>query len=339
MIIGVNLNHDYAYSIISDNNVYLREMERYSRVRHHWNRDSYTLMILDELSINELKNVHAIYLNSPNMNQIEEKGGILSSHSRDYIYSGEYLTANHPNGIAYGKLEVEGIEIPCAWVSHYHAHAASTFYSSGYSDTDVFCLDGGGDWGFGGWFYGQNRKLNLSQQFMSCELGLSYHSFSKKIFNATKGFYESKAMALAGFGKKKNSTHRFLNKDTTWQTELDTVISVHDIAQFQFDFEQGILDLINKHKKHEYLCCAGGCFLNVSLNKQLADSKIYKGIHIPPYAPDMGTAIGCAIYGCLDNKIDIPVESLQNPYLGDYIHVSVTEIKRIIEQNGDSIYS
>ncbi|MEP1033625.1 carbamoyltransferase N-terminal domain-containing protein [Ekhidna sp.] len=337
MIIGVNLNHDYAYCIISNNYVYLREMERHSRLRHHWNKESYTLTILDDLSINELKQFDSIYLNSPNMNQIEEKGGILSSHSRDYVYSGEYLTANHPTGIVYGKLEVEGIVIPCAWVSHYHAHAASTFYSSGYSETDVLCLDGGGDWGFGGWFYGLNQTLNLSHQFLNCELGLSYHSFSKKVFNATKGFYESKAMALAGFGNKKNSTNQFLNKDTKWQSELDTIISVHDIAQFQFDFEQGVLDLINKHKKHDYLCCAGGCFLNVSLNKQLAESNIYKGIHIPPYAPDMGTAIGCAIYGCLDHKIDIPVKDLQNPYIGDNICASIADLKCVIEQKGDSV--
>lgn len=337
MILGLNLNHDYSYCLFDGDYVYLKEMERFSRVRHHWTDESKTLAILDELPLSELKKVKAIYLNSPCMDQVEEKGGLLSSANREYIYTGDYLHENDHDNLAYGKLKVEGIEIDCAWVSHYHAHAASTYYASPFEQADILCLDGGGDFGYGGWFYGEHESLKVKRPYLDCQLGLSYHTLSKEVFGVKKGFYESKVMALAGFGEKIKSPHRFLKSDSSLDESFTTEpISVHDIAQFQDDFEQGVMKLIGKDKRHDYLCCAGGCFLNVSLNRKLAQSGLYKGIFIPAFAPDMGTAVGCAMFACLDHGIKMPkLESLQSPYLGTELRVTAQGIQNIIEKKGD----
>ncbi|MBL6445760.1 hypothetical protein JMN32_05535 [Fulvivirga sp. 29W222] len=338
MILGVNLNHDYAYCKIDGDNIYLLEMERHSRIRHHWNKESYTLAILDDLSVEELKNTETIYLNSPNMDQIEEKGGNLSSLKREYHYRGDYLTLDNNSGLSHGKLEVEGIEIDCTWVSHYHAHAASSFFTSSYDQADILCIDGGGDFGLGAWFYGDKTAINLKSRYLDCQLGLSYHEFSKNVFNVQgRGFYESKVMALAGFGKREKSANKFLKADSTLNDmSAYNKISVHDIAQFQHDFEQGIVDLILKDKKNDYLCCAGGCFLNVSLNRELVERGLYKGIWIPPYTSDMGIAIGCALYAYIDCKGELPPSTLlKNPYLGDHLSVSLEKIKSIIEKSGE----
>ena len=86
------------------------------------------------------------------------------------------------------------------------------------------------------------------------------------------------------------------------------------------------------------MCCAGGCFLNVSLNRLIAESNIYKGVFIPPYTADMGTAIGCAIYACIDLKIKLPSKKiLETAFLGDNISVSAIELQEIIMNSGDEV--
>lgn len=342
MILGINLNHDYAYCVIDENGVYVREAERISRIRHHWNLTSYTLSILDDFTINELKKIKAIYLNSPRIEDTIKSKGDLSSSKRKYTYIGNFIEQENSKGIAYGKILVEGIEIFAAWVSHYHAHAASSFWVSPYENADILCLDGGGDFGYGAWLNGNQNSISLSERYLNIQFGLSYHFFSHKVYKTNDGFFESKVMAIASYGNKELSKTSYLNPDSTLngnEINKNTSISLHDIAEFQFQFEKGILELIKqKNTKRDYFCCAGGCFLNVGLNQKIAESGIYKSVFVPPYTADMGTAVGCALFAHIELLGNLPNKNLlQSAFLGDNISVSLFELKNLIEKNGDNV--
>lgn len=336
MIIGINLNHDYAYCSIEKGTIYVREIERISRIRHHWNETSFTLSLLDDFSVEKLQEIEAIFINSPRVFDIRDKNGNLSSPKRKYTYVGDYPNVGDKKGISYGKIITENIEIKAAWVSHYHAHSASAYFTSPYENADIICLDGGGDFGYRGWFNAKKYSIALSNRYLDNELGLSYHFFSHKVYNKNNGFFESKVMALASYGKKEFSETQYLKDDTTLDLDSNnTKISIHDIAKFQHQFEKGVLDLVKEgNKTSENLCCVGGCFLNVGLNRILAESQIYKNIFIPPYPSDMGTAIGCALYACIDLKKQFP-NNLNSAFLGDEISVSLSDLKKLIADYGD----
>ncbi|MCB0595365.1 MAG: hypothetical protein H6557_28545 [Lewinellaceae bacterium] len=341
MIIGVNLNHDYAYCVIDNDRVYLREVERVSRLRYHFNETSTTLSLLDDFSKKELQQVKAIYMASPRIFGIERKNGDLSSVKREYYYVGEYPNKyNYERTTTYGKILVEGLEIPAAWVVHHNAHAASTFWPSPYKKADIMILDGGGDIGYGAWFTGDHYDISVKERYIKVMLGLSYTNFSQKVYHANQGMYESKVMAIASYGNKDLSQWQYL-KDGHYGNGLtpfpDEKISIHDIARFQYDFEQEALKLARRGKTdNEYLCCAGGCFLNVGLNRAIADSGLYKGVFVPPYTGDMGIPIGCALFACKDLGEPMPSrERLRTPFLGDKIEISLSELESLIYQAGD----
>ena len=330
MVIGINLNHDYAFCTVHKNEIFLNEIERTSRIRHHATKDVHNLTLLDNFSIKELVQVKAIYLNSPMMRKIMLQGGDLSSTKRSYKYIGKYVAKNNSLGLAYGKLLIEDIEIPAAWVSHYHAHAASSFWASPFEKADIFCLDGGGDYGEGASFHGNKSDIVLENRFSDAQFGSSYHYFSHRVYGVTQGFYESKVMAIASFGNKIFSHNNFMNRNGGLN-DIDTnkIISVDDIAEFQYQFENGVLNLIaNNKSNNKNLCCAGGCFLNVNLNTVVANSKMYNEIYIPPYTGDMGTAIGCALYAHKDvyNKL-LPKSILNTGFLGYDIDIEINLLK------------
>lgn len=338
MILGINFNHDYAYCLIDKDRVYLREEERKSRLRYHFNETSYTLSILDDFSVEELRQIEAIYMASPRIFFVERKGGDLSSAKREYTYVGEYLRKyGYKQYITYGKILVEGIEIPAAWVLHHYSHAASTFWTSPYEKADVMILDGGGDCGYGAWFTGEYDDIQLHEQYINVMLGLSYTNFSQKVYNVNSGMYESKVMAIASYGNKDLSERQYLKNGNSLSAFPYQKISIHDIARFQYDFEQAALKLAKRGKtENDYLCCAGGCFLNVGLNRAMAESGLYKGIFVPPYTGDMGTSLGCALVACKDlGKAVPPREKLKSPFLGDEMNIGLEDIEKLIYQAGD----
>lgn len=340
MVIGVNFNHDYAICIIDGDNIYLKEAERSSRIRHHWNETSYTLSILDDLSIEQLKQVKAIYLNplSPKIKKNISLKKDLSSKNREYKYIGDYLNIDTPNGISYGKIQVEDILIPAAWVSHYHAHAASSFWASPFEKADIFCLDGGGDYGDGAWLIGEGNTIKLTNQYLNAQFGASYHHFAHRVYKTNKGFYESKVMAIASYGNRELCSNSHLNKYGYLNNISDnSIITVHDIADFQYQFEQGVLSMLkNAQRQNKYLCCAGGSFLNVSLNRVIAESGLYEGVYVPPYTSDMGTALGCALFALLNTENRLPAKKdIDTAFLGLDLEINLDNLCQIIRDYGD----
>lgn len=338
MLIGVNLSHDYAHCVLHDGRLTLIEEERRSRKRYHWDDSSYTLACLDRYGHDELSRVDAVYLNSPHVADVARRGGDLSSPQRNYSYDGEYPGLDPNAAIAPGELLVEGLRIPAAWVSHYHAHAMSAYWASSFPEADVLCLDGGGDYGEGAIFTGNERAITLVRRLMDVQIGSSYHHFSLRVFGAEHGFYESKVMAIAGYGRAELSDTGFLSRRGTLNA-IDPAVrpSVHDVAEFQLRFEEEVLGLLaSMDRSSDALCLAGGCFYNVKLNARIAGSGLYRRIFVPPHAGDMGTAVGAVLLAAQGVGVPLPSrEHAASPFLGDDIVVTRDELRDLVIALGD----
>lgn len=323
MIIGLNLNHDYALCKLTDQELNLIEFERISRIRNHWvEPECYTLALLDQFSEDELASIELICLNSANLKHIQKHEGDLSTVNRSYIYKGLYPSFDNTSLFVKGSILAGRVNIPAIWISHYHAHAASGYFPSGFSEADILCLDGGGDYGYGAWFEGETNHISLQERLMNWNFGFSYNLFSRRQLQKN-GFHEGKIMALAAFGDYRKSKDSIFTKSGLLPNKLKYPVSVHTVAKMQREFEESILDLLkNKENRKPNLVCTGGCFLNVQLNSRIASSGLYESIFIPPFVGDMGTAIGCALIGALYLKRKLPsLDVLQNPFLGENLSV------------------
>lgn len=76
---------------------------------------------------------------------------------------------------------------------------------------------------------------------------------------------------------------------------------IHIAAAVQKKLEEMTLNLVDTHfkdvlKRHGNLCFAGGCALNVAMNRLLVDLPYVKRLWIQPAANDAGTSLGAAVY-------------------------------------------
>lgn len=338
MLVGVNLSHDYAYATLENGEIRLFEYERRSRIRYHWNESSYTLAVLDDLTLEELDAVQAIYFSCPRLNQLVRRSGDLSTPTRTYTYVGTYPDPSANGAVGRGEILVSDLRIPAACVSHYHAHAAAAFWPSPFTDADVFCLDGGGDFGEGAFFHATRGGLELQKRFLDVQLGSSYHHFALRVFGEKRGFFESKVMAMAAFGEARLCEDSYLSSRGRLNHIAPEISpSVHDIADFQEQFTDKVLQLLDgAPRRSPNVACAGGCFYNVLTNLSIAESGLYEQVFIPPHVGDMGTALGCALLAALDHEVPLPdPTSLSSPFLGDEFVVTATGLMELIEQAGD----
>lgn len=337
MLIGVNLSHDYAHCVIDGSSVHLLEEERRSRLRYHWDDTSYTLGALDRYPVEFLREAEAVYLSYPRLSMLERRRGDLSSPSRTYTYIGDYPSPDEAGWIGTGKLLVDGLSIPAALVSHYHAHAASAIWASPFPEADILCLDGGGDFGEGAFLYAEGLELSLAQRYLEVQLGSSYHHFAHRVFGVDKGFFESKVMAMAAYGDASLCENSHLSaRGRLNAIDSGTRPSVHDIAEFQRRFEDGALELLERApRQHDSLCCVGGCFYNVLLNLRIAESGLYRRVFVPPHAGDMGTAFGAALLAASQVGNLPSRDACGSAYLGEGCEATDEDLSAIISAAGD----
>lgn len=87
-------------------------------------------------------------------------------------------------------------------ISHHLAHAASTYYTSGFKKSAILIVDGNGsDLETTSYFEGKNFKINLIKNYKYFGLGALYNIVSSRILQMGTGG-EGKTMGLAPYGKK-----------------------------------------------------------------------------------------------------------------------------------------
>lgn len=274
-----------------------------------------------------------------------------------------------PNLPEWEIREYLGYEGPITFFEHHAAHAASSFYFSGFPEAAVLTVDGVGEWASGTYGYGNGRDLTLFEEVrFPHSLGLLYSTITDYLgFSVNDGEY--KVMGLAPYGAPayikqmaalveagENGQYRlnlkyfdFQNVDRMYSELLPDLFGQpprkerSPMTQFHKDIAKSLQCLLEEiliekanyiHRKtgSENLCMAGGVALNCVANSRILKDGPFKRLFVQPAANDAGGALGAAAlaYYGINNTRSMP--SLKHDYLGP--EYSDDEIQRVIEASG-----
>jgi carbamoyltransferase len=236
----------------------------------------------------------------------------------------------HIRSIIRDRLRYEG---PVHFVDHHYAHAASSFFASGFEESAILTLDGVGEWATMTRGRGAGTKIELTHELRyPHSMGLLYSALTAYLgFRVNSG--EGKVMGLASYG-----TPRF------YDDLMRDVVHVRDDGSFRLNLEyfsffkklvmysekfveqfgparkpeseltsfhedmaaslQKVTETIGlaaARKVHEEtgstnLCIAGGVGLNSVMNGKIMEQLPFKQFFAQPACGDDGGAIGGALY-------------------------------------------
>ena len=221
---------------------------------------------------------------------------------------------------------------PILFTDHHHAHAASAFFPSPFTDAVILTVDGVGEWATTTVSIGKQNHIKLEKEIrFPHSLGLLYSAFTYYLgFKVNSDEY--KVMGLAPYGKplyvdliyehllKVQSDGSFwLNMDYfNYGTGLTMTnhrfsklfgakprLPHEEVQAFHQDvassIQQVIVEVMIKITSHLYqqygvanLCLAGGVALNCVCNAAIRKQSGFKNVWVQPAAGDAGGAIGAA---------------------------------------------
>lgn len=227
--------------------------------------------------------------------------------------------------------EVLGYEGPLEYVGHHHAHAASSFYYSGFPEAAVFTVDGVGEWDTTSYGYGSGGEIDIFEtvQFPD-SLGLLYSALTGYLgFEVNEGEY--KVMGLAPYGRPRHADQvraliesqpggqyrlnsryfEFRSFERMYTEEMVELFGHpprrpktellefhHDLARsLQLVLEEILLEKVrylHEKTRSRNLCMAGGVALNCVANARVLREGPFKRLFVQPAAGDSGGALGAA---------------------------------------------
>ncbi|WP_024519946.1 carbamoyltransferase [Bradyrhizobium sp. Tv2a-2] len=229
-----------------------------------------------------------------------------------------------------------------SFVSHHETHAVSAFAMSGFDQSLIFAIDGGGDFLSGLLAVGSGTEVKQLQAFPEDNsLGLFYLETIRYLGYGL--FDEYKVMGLAPYGdpgpyRKLFEQFYELSAHGGYRVYLDRIgrallrnIEVRrkgmpftqqhrDIsASLQEALERIVFHIIRHHREAtgmKRLCLAGGVAHNCTLNGKLLYSGLFEDIFVQPAAHDAGCALGAALMMSQELGQPAPQERLGEVYWG-----------------------
>src|SRR5579875_280014 len=263
--------------------------------------------------------------------------------------------------------QVLGCDCPLRIVKHHEAHAASSFYFSGFTEAAVFTADGVGEWAtttYGRASLASGIDLLETVKFPD-SLGLLYSALTSYLgFGVNDGEY--KVMGLAPYGRPRfvdrlerlielcpgaqyrlvpeyfdfRSQHRMYSDELCQLLGQPARCADSEILSFHQDVARSIQELLEQVllSKIRYLwkivpldtlCMAGGVALNCVANSAIRKHGPFHRIFVQPAAGDAGGAIGAAALAHASLAGAPPGERLEHVYLGP--QYSEAEVANVID--------
>lgn len=232
------------------------------------------------------------------------------------------------------QLGLSGTFPTVSYVSHHKAHAASSYYASGFSDSLIAVIDGSGEERATTLYKARGLDISeITHQNIPHSLGWLYAAFT-----AYLGFkpYEDDGfvMGLSSYGKftdeytQKVSRIVQIRRDMYEVDPTYTLLGSHTYSEHFSDklvelfgpFRRSFEPITQRHKNIAYavqtkledvvlqsirtalpsaqsnnICLAGGVALNCKMNGKIAASGIVSNLFIQPSSNDSGTALGAAM--------------------------------------------
>ncbi|QAT17008.1 hypothetical protein BU251_04295 [Candidatus Velamenicoccus archaeovorus] len=242
------------------------------------------------------------------------------------------------------------------WIEHHIAHAASSYFLSGFKTAAVLSIDGGGEITSTLIGRAEGAAISKIKEIVAPDsLGNFYSTMTEYLgFEREDGEYKVMGMAPYGDAWKVNLDHILwwnprrrtyrCNDDYVWvprskRARPDKVYSrkmikefgperegdelnvpyIHIAAATQRKLEDTTIRLLETYlaqelKSHGNLCFAGGCALNVSLNRILLKHPLVKNLWVQPSSHDAGGSIGAAAYAAA--QLGDKIAPMEHVYLG-----------------------
>jgi carbamoyltransferase len=332
IVLGINGSHDGSLAIVKDGKLIKAvSAERTHRVKKWAGFTPYDLnYLLDECNI-KLKDIDLVafadlhrQINNLPIKMYQDDVELGDTHG--------YVVGNEVRNLS---VNLMGRYLPGFLIPHQLSHAAASFYTSNFSESWCFTMDGTWDMRANSAIhYGNKNKLS-TEYLPGLALGHFYSKATRYIGLGSPLFKAGSLMGLASYGKPidqiVNRIEYFISKmyfplDTDWETVQktfnDLLAEIYaaagcsyfgempktftstkagmDIsATVQYIFEQTVLDALDKHtdkSKSANLCLSGGSMLNCNSNSLVRDSKMFNNIHHFPACTDDGNSVGAALY-------------------------------------------
>lgn len=288
-------------------------------------------------------------------NSLFNTEGILQTIGslRNTVFQGIFVRAAFPEQrIRSGFSSIDYDDLPeIRYVQHHRAHAASTFYYSGFDDANVVTVDGSGEYDSTVLWRTDGGELERIETFKTPNSIGKFYGLVTRFLGYRMNNGETKIMGMAPYGEENQSIRRGLldlvsygsgEYDVTPLTDtsdpVDTLEETLGFARRQrgetftdehrdlaFEVqrmtEELVLDLVEhnyRRTRERNVAVAGGVFLNCKMNKRIMESEFCDELFIQPAAGDDGLAIGAGIQVAIDEG-HAPPESEDgffSPYLG-----------------------
>ncbi|MEO1971624.1 MAG: carbamoyltransferase C-terminal domain-containing protein, partial [Pirellulaceae bacterium] len=254
---------------------------------------------------------------------------------------------------------------PVVLVDHHAAHAASTYFGSGWDESLVVTIDRSGDRKSTTVSTARNGQIQLVESTgRENSLGLFYSAVTQFLgFESDRDEY--KVMGMSAYGRPVHDFSHVLEITSSgYQFHCDFIRGILDgvpgpskqerlfdafplnlhprvpgtpfqddhfnvAASAQYQLEQAVLQVIKHHVDStgiRRVCLAGGVALNCLLNQKIREADFVDEIYAPPVCSDAGLALGAAyLHGA--NNGDQP-RPLGHAYWGP--EFSDTEIRDVL---------
>lgn len=250
---------------------------------------------------------------------------------------------------------VLGYDGPIDYVGHHQAHAASSFYYSGFAEAAILTVDGVGEWDTTSFGRGSGDQLEILETVeFPHSLGLLYSTITGYLgFEVNEGEY--KVMGLAPYGKPRHVDLirkliinqpggqylldlRYFDFRSFKRMYSDEMVSLFghpprqsrtEILDFHKDLARSLqyvleeilmekLTYLHQTTGMENLCLAGGVALNCVANGRIKREGPFKRMFVQPAAGDSGGALGAAAiaYKRRANGKAESLSPLRHAYLG-----------------------
>ena len=388
LIIGISITHDGTICVLKDGvNVFSIAEERLNRIKGYI---GFPFLGLDYILKNKIVNPEEVKMISISTSIFKKEyreifAFQLTKEKSYYDFQNEKKPKNFfINDKSYKKIKNDeqaklffenkikslfihhGIDVKIDYVDHHLSHISSAVYTSGFSKTLAFSMDGEGDMRSASVYHYDGEKLNfLSSTDNSNSLGYLYSEVTLRSgFKMSR--HEGKITGLAAYGKydKKNikklvkltngkilyrspRTNSILKKffrrmyrligvefKLPYQKLIDRLgdnLTKEDMAAsiqgvFEFYIPKMIEYWMNK-TGYNNIVLAGGVFANVRLNQEISEINNLQNMFIYPNMGDGGNAYGASVYS-YSKKNNIKPKKMLNAYLGPEFNNS--QIKEVL---------
>ena len=305
---------------------------------------------------NDIHDIHSLFFN------VASKFGSVANKfpiSKKLYYSLRNSVYENRRKTLAAILKTEfSIEAPVQFFDHHYVHAASAYYTSGFDDTLVVTMDGGGDGCSSHIYIGRDGELEHLSEIDSMNSLGNYYAYVTAICGYKAKKHEGKITGLAAYGnpiyyETLNSlidyeNGRTINKgNVLFGTALKKIkrligepFSKEDLAssiqKLSEDICRSYVRYWMQRTKAKRVALAGGLFANVRVNQEIHELDEVEELFIHPGMSDEGLAVGAGLAlwakaAGAEGRLPLP-PALPHVYLG--YDFAEPDIEKHIRQAG-----